>query len=370
MILAVTPNPALDVTYHLAEVVWDGSNRVGRVAARAGGKGVNVARVLAALGQPAAVLGPLGGRTGDTVREDLAAAGLRDATFAVCGETRRTVTVVDKASGETTVFNEAGPELTGADWAHLLDAYDALLPGARAVALCGSLPPGFPVTAYAELVRRAREAGRPVLLDASGAAFREGLAAGPDLVKPNADELREATGEADPAQAVAALAARLQAAGGDAVVASLGAQGLLAATRAGWWRARLPYAIRGNPTGAGDAGVAALLAGPDSGRAWPDRLAEAVAWSASAVAAPEAGSVDRTTYVTARAHVIVGGVEPPCAAGGEGAPARSVPLPALAADARKGSGTPDAAPVPASPIAPTPPTPSTAKDRHAPHRHG
>ncbi|MGA4540713.1 1-phosphofructokinase family hexose kinase [Uniformispora flossi] len=311
MIVTVTANPALDVTYHLDRVAWHGSNRVEDVAARAGGKGVNVARVLAALGIPAAVLGPVGGRTGEQIREDLAAAGLRDATVPVAAESRRTTTVVDASADDATVFNEAGPHLGDADWARLRDAYDALLGDARGVALCGSLPPGAPTDLYAGLVRRARDAGVPVLLDTSGPAFRAGLAAGPDLVKPNADELRDATGESDPGQAVAALSAMLRAAGGDAVVASLGPRGLRAATGAGWWRARLPYAIHGNPTGAGDAGVAALLAGLTAGRPWPDLLAEAVAWSASAVAAPLAGSVDRTTYATARAHVLVSATEPP-----------------------------------------------------------
>lgn len=314
VILTVTPNPALDVTYHLDRVAWHGSNRVERVATRAGGKGVNVARVLAALGIPAAVLGPVGGRIGEAICDDLAASGLRDATVPVAAESRRTITVVDESSGDATVFNEAGPALDTTDWTRLGAAFDTLLPQARAVALCGSLPPGAPADLYAGLVRRARDAGVPVLLDTSGPAFHAGLAAGPDLVKPNSDELRDATGESDTRRAVAALSATLRAAGGGAVVASLGPRGVLAATGAGWWRARLPYAIRGNPTGAGDAGVAALLAGLTAGRPWPDLLAEAVAWSASAVAAPLAGSIDRTTYVTARAHVLVSATEPP---GGE-----------------------------------------------------
>ncbi|WP_343230840.1 1-phosphofructokinase family hexose kinase [Yinghuangia seranimata] len=376
MILTVTPNPALDVTYHLDEVVWDGSNRVERISARAGGKGLNVARVLTALGIPATVLGPLGGRTGDGVREDLAQAGPRDATVPVTGETRRTTTVVDAAAGETTVFNEAGPELSAGEWAALCEAFDRLLPQAHAVALCGSLPPGVPTDAYADLVRRARDAGVPVLLDTSGPALHAGLAAGPDLVKPNADELREATGESDPARAVAALSAQLRAAGGDAVVASFGPEGLLAATAAGWWRARLPYAIQGNPTGAGDAGVAALLAGLTAGRPWPDRLAEAVAWSASAVAAPVAGSVDRTTYVTARAHVLVGAVEPPH---GQRDPGAGTPgLNLRPGTAQRGgaaqAGEPAASlstalrgKAPAEPSAPAPQTPEG--NGHAAHGH-
>ncbi len=76
---------------------------------------------------------------------------MRDALVPIAGTTRRTVAVADTASGEATRFDEPGPAVSSAEWAALLTAYDALLPRARAVALCGSLPPGVHVGAYAAL---------------------------------------------------------------------------------------------------------------------------------------------------------------------------------------------------------------------------
>jgi tagatose 6-phosphate kinase len=56
-------------------------------------------------------------------------------------------------------------------------------------------------------------------------------------------------------------------------------------------RAWLAEPLSGNPTGAGDAAVAALAAGLSLGRAPRDTLRDAVAWSAAAVLHPVAGHI-------------------------------------------------------------------------------
>ncbi|MEU0336586.1 1-phosphofructokinase family hexose kinase [Streptomyces sp. NPDC006193] len=302
MILTVTLNTALDLTYRVRSLRPHTSHRVSEVAERPGGKGVNVARVLAALGHEATVTGFAGGATGQVLREGLAGTpGLTDALVPVSGATRRTVAVVDGLSGDTTQFNEPGPHIAPAEWGAFLDRYEELLPGARAVALCGSLPPGVPVGAYANLVRAARAAGVPVLLDTSGEPLRRGVAARPDVIKPNADELAELTGSHEPSRATQDARRR----GARAVVASLGARGLLALTPEGRWRAVPPAAEHGNPTGAGDAAVAGLLTGLLDGLSWPDRLARAVALSAATVRSPAAGDFDRAAYEKLLASVTV-----------------------------------------------------------------
>ncbi|MFE6223709.1 1-phosphofructokinase family hexose kinase [Streptomyces sp. NPDC057854] len=289
MIVTVTLNTALDLTYEVPALVPHTSHRVARSAERPGGKGVNVARVLAALGHDTVVTGFAGGPTGDRLRELLAPVPrLTDALVATEAATRRTVAVVDTGAGDTTQFNEAGAAVTPEEWAALRSRYAELLPGAAAVALCGSLPPGVHVGAYADLVRTARAAGVPVLLDTSGEPLRRGIAARPDLVKPNADELAGLTGSRDPHRAT--LDARRR--GAHAVVASLGPDGLLAATPDGLWHAAPPARVHGNPTGAGDSVVAALLAGLVAETPWPERLAHATALSAATVAAPVAGEYD------------------------------------------------------------------------------
>ncbi|MYY13383.1 hexose kinase [Streptomyces sp. SID4919] len=296
MILTVTLNAALDLTYRVPSLRPHSSHRITEVIERPGGKGLNVARVLAALGHPVTVTGFAGGGTGRALRTALAGLDetgpLTDALVPVSGATRRTIAVVDAATGDTTQLNEPGPLVSPAEWNTFLERYDALLPTAAAVALCGSLPPGVPVGAYARLVRAARAASVPVLLDTSGEPLRRGVAARPDMVKPNADELAELTGSHEPAQAVRETRRR----GAHAVVASLGPEGLLAVTPEGRWRAAPPARVSGNPTGAGDSAVAGLLSGLVSGEPWPVRLARAVALSAATVRAPVAGEFDAGVY--------------------------------------------------------------------------
>ncbi|MEU1800061.1 1-phosphofructokinase family hexose kinase [Streptomyces sp. NPDC019937] len=304
MILTVTLNTALDITYRVPRLRPHASHRVTEVTERPGGKGINVARVLAALGHHTAVTGFAGGVTGTVVRELLAAepeadpdAGtgggrITDALVPIAGTTRRTLGVVDTTSGDTTQLNEAGPAVTAAEWAAFMDAYARLLPEASAVALCGSLPPGVPVGTYAQLIREARAAGVPTLLDTSGEPLRRGVAARPDIVKPNAEELAGLTGSTEPLRAARDARRR----GARAVAASLGADGLLAITAQGAWRAAPPERLTGNPTGAGDAAVAGLLSGLVDEVPWPERIARAVALSAAAVRAPAAGEFDRALY--------------------------------------------------------------------------
>ncbi|MGC5394767.1 1-phosphofructokinase family hexose kinase [Streptomyces sp. DT20] len=297
MILTVTLNTALDLTYGVPALVPHASHRVTDLSEQPGGKGINVARVLTALGHDTVVTGFAGGATGSVLRQLLAdlpagRASLTDALVPVAGDTRRTLAVVDGTTGDTTQFNEPGPHVTADEWTAFLRSYEKLLTGADAVALCGSLPPGIHVGAYAELIRPARAAGVPVLLDTSGEPLRRGIAARPDLIKPNADELAQLTGSREPARATRDARRR----GAHTVIASLGPDGMLAVTPDGSWRASPPAAVKGNPTGAGDSAVAGLLSSLVEGLSWPDRLRRAVALSTATVLAPTAGDFDRAAY--------------------------------------------------------------------------
>ncbi|MEU4493186.1 1-phosphofructokinase family hexose kinase [Streptomyces sp. NPDC023998] len=292
MILTVTLNTALDITYRVPALIPHNAHRVTEVREHPGGKGLNVARVLSALGHESVVTGFVGGPVGAVLRDLLAPLGPHDALVPIAGTTRRTIAVVDDASGDTTQLNEPGPTVTAAEWTTFLSAYESLLRDADAVALCGSLPPGIHVGAYAELVRRARAAGVPALLDTSGEPLRRGIAARPDVVKPNADELAQLTGSREPLRATRDARRR----GAHTVVTSLGPDGVLAATPDGVWQATPPAPLKGNPTGAGDSAVAGLLSGLVERLPWPERLARAVALSAATVLAPAAGEFDTAAY--------------------------------------------------------------------------
>ncbi len=343
MILVVCLNPALDITHHVPTVNWSGVNRPRAVDVRPGGKGLNVARTLLALGADVLVLGLAGGVTGGAVRSGLAELAVPADLTPIAGETRRTFAVLDQARGTSALFNEPGPTVEVAEFQAFLDIYRRSVAGARAVVLSGSLPPGLPPDTYATLINEARAAGArtslpatssptihssntrlsghastgvPVVLDAHGDALRLGVAAGPAVVKPNLDELedlagrslslalsRDGDGTGHPA--VLEAAASLRDAGAAAVVVSLGPAGLRAVTGDGGWQAIPPAVEAVNPTGAGDAVVAGLTWGLVTGQPWPDRLRDAAALGTAAALAPVAGEFDSGDYTRLRSNVMV-----------------------------------------------------------------
>jgi tagatose 6-phosphate kinase len=325
VIVVVCLNPALDVTHHVDAVDWGGVNRPRAVQARPGGKGLNVARTLHALGVDVLVLGLAGGITGAGVEAALRERCVPAAFTPVAGETRRTFSVVDGSvvGRGVTAFHEAGPEVGEEELARFRRGYEQALEGATAVVLSGSLPPGLKAGTYATLIEAAAAADVPAVLDTHGEALRRGAAAGPAIVKPNLAELAAlagrplapagdgaADGPADGAAAAAADLATAAAAAGElrgaqAVVVTLGPAGLLATTGDGCWRARPPAAVAGNATGAGDAVAAALVHGLVLGRPWDERLRHAAALGAAAAAAPVAGEFRRQDYLGALSAVTV-----------------------------------------------------------------
>lgn len=293
MLVVVCLNPAIDVTFTVDELLPGSTHRVQASRQRAGGKGVNVAHVLHQLGAPVVLTGLVGGRRGTAVSTELAA-GLTARLVEVADETRRTVTVVDR-TGRASVFNEPGPVVSAAEWTRFTGTFAALVGEAEVVVLSGSLPPGVPSDAYAQLTRIAHAAQLPSLVDAAGDALRDALPAGPELVKPNEHE-------AAPHEGVDGL---LRAGARNAVV-SRGADGLTAAVGGRRYEVSLDAPVAGNPTGAGDALAAGLAYGlrgrdPD----WPDVLREATALAAASVAVPYAGAFDPDVLAAVRPLVQV-----------------------------------------------------------------
>jgi tagatose 6-phosphate kinase len=301
VIAVVCLNPALDVTHHVPAVDWAGVNRPTEVHARPGGKGLNVARTLHALGADVLVLGLTGGITGAGVAAALGELGIPAAFTETAHETRRTFTVVD--AHRTALFSEPGPAVSSREFAAFRACYQRTLEQAEAVVLSGSLPPGLPDDTYATLIALARNV--PAILDAHGEPLRLGATAQPAVVKPNRPELESLTGHPLPTPAaVTAAAAQLRHTGAQAVVTTLGPDGLLAATGHGHWHAR-PAPVKGNATGAGDAVAAALAHGLVLGRPWPERLRHAAALGAATAAAPAAGEFSPADYANALATVTV-----------------------------------------------------------------
>lgn len=299
VVLCVGLNPALDVTYHVDQLAHGQAQRVRSVTTRAGGKASNVCRVVATLGGVAHLVAPVGGTSGMEYVGLLAADHVPHTAVPVSGATRQTVAVVED-DGTTTLLSESGAAATESDWAAITSCVrEALSAGVttsgvttgsvEALVISGSVAPGLPDDAVAQLVRMGRAHGIPVLVDASGSQLTAALAAKPHVVKPNSDELLEATG-ASGTEGARLLADEHP---GTVIVASSGPDGLCVTDATGLGvQARPGRELRGNPTGAGDAAVAAIVLGLLRSAAWEDIARSAVAASGAAVLEPVAGVVD------------------------------------------------------------------------------
>lgn len=293
MILTLTPNPAVDVTLVTEHVDRGASRSIETALRRAGGKGVNVSRVLAQQGVPTHAVLPVGRDDEAWFRADLAAV---PHTLVVCeAPTRHSYAIVETGEDTTSMLNESGSARGAREWDELLTALHGPVRRADVLVASGSLPPGAPSGTLQALTVLGRAAGVPVVLDVAGAHLLAAADAGADVLKPNRDELVAALGEVDPLDGARALQRR----GARLVVVSLGADGmLLVPVHGDPVHARLLAPLHGNPTGAGDAAVAAvasLVRGRDVASLDHDDLTavarRAVAWSAAAVLSPWAGSL-------------------------------------------------------------------------------
>ncbi|KQO64402.1 1-phosphofructokinase family hexose kinase [Curtobacterium sp. Leaf261] len=291
-VVVITPNPAIDVTYRVAEQRIGSTQRVTETIRTPGGKGINVVRVLASLGVDALSLAPLGGASGTWMSEALDRLGIAHLDAPIQAETRSTVTVVDDHA-HPTMFGEAGPMVSAAEWEHLDAMLAAALDGADVLVVSGSLPHGADPSLVGRWIRIAHEHGVLTVVDVSGPALLAAADAGASILKPNREELAEATGMPSEEQGAAALIAR----GAGTVVVSRGADGIGAHTPTGDVITVPPVpGIVGNPTGAGDAATAGLVDAIVGGADLESALRRAAAAGAAAVLRPVAGEIELAAF--------------------------------------------------------------------------
>jgi 1-phosphofructokinase len=284
MIVTLTPNPSVDRTVEVAELVRGAVLRATSAHVDPGGKGVNVARALAANGRKAVAVLPCGGSEGSQLTALLEPEGISVVPVAIRGAIRANISVTEP-DGTVTKLNEPGPELSPDEVAALVAAtVDAARADAAWVVCSGSLPRGVPERFYAELIPALRATGARVVVDTSGPALTAAIPARPDLIKPNREELAEEAGQPVGTLGEALRAAEiLRARGAGTVLASLGADGALLVDDTGSYYGEARVETVRGAVGAGDATLAGFLAGGGSG---PEALAEALAWGAAAVSLP------------------------------------------------------------------------------------
>ncbi len=293
-IITVTLNPAVDQTLQVPGLRLGVLNKALSLRFDAGGKGVNVASVLADMNHSCAVTGLLGEDNARIFENLFAARGIADHFIRTPGATRINVKLNDPESANTTDINLVAQAPSHDALVLLRATISALCDGsARVFVLSGSLPPGVPVDYYATLAKALKAAGKQVVIDTSGAPFAAALAGKPDLVKPNRHELEEWSGrKLEGTGDVIAAARELQAAGPASVIVSLGEEGALLLTPDGIWKSRPLKVEIVSTVGAGDSMVAGWISAWLKDLAPAETLALATASAAARICRPD-GSLHR-----------------------------------------------------------------------------
>jgi len=284
MITTVTPNPSVDWTLEIPTLTRGAVHRIAAQHHEPSGKGVNVTRALTGNGLRSVAVLPLGGAEGAELQALLAAEQVSYRAVPVSGSTRVNISLTEP-DGTATKINAPGPTLSDKEAQQLLMAAADAADGAAWVLGSGSLPGGVGDSFYSRLGAAAHGGGARFALDSSGTALLAGLRAGPDVIKPNGEELAQAVGRPLFSLRDAVIAAgELRLLGAGTVVVSLGSDGALLVDEDGVLHAEAFVAAPRSTVGAGDALLAGYLAGTltaDGERA--AALREAVAWGSAAL---------------------------------------------------------------------------------------
>jgi 1-phosphofructokinase len=283
VIVTVTPNPSVDRTFEVDALHRGQVMRASHLRLDPGGKGINVARALHANGHRAVAVVPVGGPEGAQLLQLLDGSGLEVVTVPIGGSVRSNVTIVER-DGTVTKLNEPGPTMTTDELDALLGASTAGAAETDWLVASGSLPPDAPADLLARMVGRARAVGVATAVDTSGAALAAAVRAGPELIKPNVDELAELTGrELVRLGDVIDAASDVLVAGVGTVLASLGPDGAVLVRDGLIAHAELAVVAPNSTVGAGDATLAGYLTAAHEPLV---ALRAAVAFGAAAVSLP------------------------------------------------------------------------------------
>lgn len=305
-IVTVTLNPALDQTVYIAEFQMGQVNRVSEQRVDPGGKGINVAKVIRALGHSVCVTGFLGQDNSHGFYEYFRKQQIDNYFVEVEGAARVNIKIVDGQSNQVTEINFPGLICQAAALEKLEQVIGTLANEQQWFVLSGSLPQGVSETIYRQLISKLQQQGAKVFLDSSGSALREGIKATPYAIKPNLEELSQLVGRTLVEESeIRSAVEDLLASGIQQVVVSLGARGAIVAQKNEFIMARPPEVIAKSTVGAGDAMVAGFVAGQTEGLSLQDcaRLGTAAATASVIQPGTQAGSVQQVADILPRVQI-------------------------------------------------------------------
>lgn len=284
MIKTVTLNPAIDKTIEINDFRINAVNRAQSVRLDAGGKGINVSKLLKVLRGESKAYGILAGKNGEFIKNYLDQSGIENDFLFIEGETRVNLKVVDRLLKTNTDINEPGLKVSGEDILALEKMIFSGDNNASLLILSGSIPPGVPTDIYKKWTNMARESGIKTILDGDGELLRKGIEAGPYLIKPNIHELeRLLNKELKSIDEIAEAARGLQDFGIEIIVVSLGSKGALYINRDSIIHAEGIKVEVKSTVGAGDSMVAALAFALDRGYSFERAVTLSIASGAANV---------------------------------------------------------------------------------------
>lgn len=306
MILTVTLNVAVDKSYVIGTPLDVGTvMRVKTCSNTAGGKGLNVSKVIRLCGEEVLATGFTGGFNGAYVERMLEEKGVKSRFVHMKGETRSCINVL-ASDGTSTEFLEPGVPVTKEEVDQFLAQFQELIRTCDVVTMSGSAPKGVPTDLYARMIRMGREANAAMILDTSGAYLTEGCAALPHLIKPNQDEIAQLLGRrADSEEEMVEGARALCRRGIRHVILSLGAKGALAVSEKAVYRAVPPKIDAVNTVGCGDSMVAAMAVAIQRGMDTREMMRYACAVSAANAMNLETGYFRQEDFAAIYPHVTV-----------------------------------------------------------------
>jgi 1-phosphofructokinase family hexose kinase len=319
MIITVTLNAAIDKSLSVPSFQLGRRHRTVERRALAGGKGVNIARMLKTLGQPVIATGFQGGPTGTQIVAQLGEESILHDFVRIREESRTNTAVLDPTTGEQTEINEQGPTVDPEELEQFREKLLYLARGAAIVVFAGSLPRGIEPSFYAQLVRAMHKLDVMTIVDTDGEALRLAVRAEPDVVSPNVVEAEELVGhefndDTDHAGAVREIV-------------SLGARSAIMTVPDGCWAQMLTdgsprvYRVTVPPqdsvaaVGSGDAFLAGYIAARYRGSSAAECLSFGVACGAESTGRLGAGLIDAREVDRLLADVAASEVELPAGVG-------------------------------------------------------
>lgn len=262
MITTVTLNASIDKAYHMEKKIKNGTvMRVATCHNTAGGKGLNVARVIKICGEDVLATGFAGGFNGKYLQKMLEEDKIKQDFVSVQGETRSCINILDPAYSSTE-YLEPGCEISPKEEADFIEKFPEIIEDSKVVTISGSIPKGVKKDIYKRIVEIAKKMGKQVILDTSGETLELGLQAKPTMVKPNKDEMEALFGiKIHSMDDVIEGAKRIYKRGIEYVVISLGGDGALLVCEDGIFTGKPPKIEVVNTVGCGDSMVAAFAVG-------------------------------------------------------------------------------------------------------------